>query len=80
MGDAEGAPVPVTPEGIDALLQVWPIFEAFQAGYGAKGLLLDAEKKRLRALADWHFGGGDRYGLRAGVPGLPGAAEPAGEH
>ena len=44
VGDADGAPVPVTPEGIDALLEVWPIFEAFQATYVASGLLLDAEK------------------------------------
>ena len=44
VGDADGNPVPVTLAGIDALLEVWPIFEAFQAGYVAKGLLLDAEK------------------------------------
>ena len=44
VGDAEGNPVPVTPEGIDALLDIWPIFEAFQTVYVAKGLLLDAEK------------------------------------
>ena len=44
VGDADGIPVPVTPEGIDALLEVWPIFEAFQATYVASGLLLDAEK------------------------------------
>jgi hypothetical protein len=44
VGDADGNPVPVTPAGIDALLEVWPIFEAFQASYVAKGLLLDAEK------------------------------------
>ena len=44
VGDAEGTPVPVTPDGIDALLEVWPIFEAFQAVYVAGGLLLDAEK------------------------------------
>ena len=44
VGDAEGNSVPVTPEGIDALLEVWPIFEAFQAFYVSKGLLLDAEK------------------------------------
>jgi hypothetical protein len=36
--------VPVTAEGIDALLEVWPIFEAFQAVYVSKALLLDAEK------------------------------------
>jgi len=44
VGDADGTPVLVTPEGIDALLEVWPIFEAFQATYVANGLLLDAEK------------------------------------
>ena len=44
VGDADGNPTPVTPAGIDALLEVWPIFEAFQAAYVSKGLLLDAEK------------------------------------
>jgi hypothetical protein len=44
VGDADGNPVPVTPAGIDALLEVWPIFEAFQASYVARGLRLDAEK------------------------------------
>ena len=44
VGDASGDPLPVTPAGIDALLDVWPVFEAFQTGYVAKGLLLDAEK------------------------------------
>jgi len=44
VGDADGNPAPVTPEGVDALLEVWPIFEAFQAIYVSKGLLLDAEK------------------------------------
>jgi hypothetical protein len=42
--DAEGAPLAVSPEAIDALLDIWPIFEAFQTVYVAKGLLLDAEK------------------------------------
>ena len=44
VGDAEGAPLVVSPEAIDALLDIWPIFEAFQTVYVAKGLLLDAEK------------------------------------
>ena len=44
VGDAEGNPVPVSSEGIDALLEIWPVFEAFQTGYVAKGLILDAEK------------------------------------
>jgi hypothetical protein len=44
VGDAEGDPLPVTPEGVTALLEVWPIFEAFQLGYVAKGLVLEQEK------------------------------------
>ena len=44
VGDAEGRPLPVTPEGINALLDVWPVFEAFQTGYVAKGLVLEQEK------------------------------------
>ncbi|WP_210880045.1 hypothetical protein [Roseovarius autotrophicus] len=44
VGDDAGNPVPVTPEGIDALLEIWPVFEAFQTSYVAQGLILDAEK------------------------------------
>ncbi|CUA90395.1 hypothetical protein Ga0061061_11281 [Chelatococcus sambhunathii] len=44
VGDAEGDPAPVTPEGIDALLDILPIFEAFQLRYVSRGLLLEAEK------------------------------------
>ena len=44
VGDVEGNPVPVTPEGIDALLDILPIFEAFQLRYVSKGLLLESEK------------------------------------
>ncbi len=44
VGDAGGKPVPVTPEGIDALLDIWPVFEAFQTRCLAPHLMLDAEK------------------------------------
>ena len=44
VGDDAGNIVPVSPEGIDALLEIWPVFEAFQTTYVAKGLILDAEK------------------------------------
>ena len=44
VGDAKGEALPVSPEAIDALLELWPVFEAFQTRYVAKGLLLDAEK------------------------------------
>ena len=44
VGDDTGNIIPVSPEGIDALLEIWPVFEAFQTQYVARGLLLDAEK------------------------------------
>jgi len=44
VGDADGNVVPVSPEGIGALLDVWPLFETFQTDYVAKGLVLDQEK------------------------------------
>lgn len=44
VGDGDGHVVAVTPEGIDALLEIWPVFEAFLTGYVAKGLILAAEK------------------------------------
>ena len=42
--DADGTPIDPSPEAIDALLDIWPAFEAFQTLYVAKALLLDAEK------------------------------------
>ncbi len=44
VGDEDGKLLPLTPEGIDALLEIWPIFEAFQTRYIAGALILDAEK------------------------------------
>ena len=44
VGDADGNAIDPSPEAIDALLDVWPIFEAFQLTYVSKGLLLEQEK------------------------------------
>ena len=44
IGDANGNAIEPSPEAIDALLDVWPIFEAFQLTYVSKGLLLEQEK------------------------------------
>ena len=44
VGDAEGKVIAPSPEAIDALLDIWPIFEAFQLVYVSKGLLLEQEK------------------------------------
>ena len=49
VGDEDGKPLPLTPEGIDALLELWPIFEAFQTKYIAGALILDAEKTADRS-------------------------------
>ena len=44
VGDADGNAIEPSPDAIDALLDVWPIFEAFQLSYVSKGLLLEQEK------------------------------------
>jgi len=44
IGDADGNPIDPSPDAVDALLDVWPIFEAFQLSYVSKGLLLEQEK------------------------------------
>ena len=44
VGDAAGEPVPVSQDWIDALFDLWPIFEAFQVGVVAGAMLVDAEK------------------------------------
>lgn len=44
VGDEASEPLPVSPEGIDALMEIWPVFEAFQNGVLGPQLLLDQEK------------------------------------
>ncbi len=44
VGDANSQPIDPSPDAIDTLLDLWPLFEAFQTGYVAKGLLLEQEK------------------------------------
>jgi hypothetical protein len=44
VGNAEGEPVPLTAEGVDALLDLWPMAEAFERLYLGPALLLDEEK------------------------------------
>ena len=44
VGDADGNPIVPSPEAIDALLDLWPVFEAFQLAYVSRGLLLEQEK------------------------------------
>ena len=44
VGDANGNVITPSPQAIDALLDIWPIFEAFQLVYVSRGLLLEQEK------------------------------------
>ena len=44
VSDADGNPAPVSPENVDALFDIWPMFEAFQAQIVAGAMLVDAEK------------------------------------
>ena len=44
VGDESGTVIAVSPEGIDALLSLWPIFEAFNLLYVSRGMLREAEK------------------------------------
>ena len=68
VGDDAGDVVPVSPKGIDALLEIWPVFEAFQTQYVAKGLILDAEK---------NVSAPSPSGLSAGATGIARPAHPA---
>ncbi|SHF41851.1 hypothetical protein SAMN05444279_1407 [Ruegeria intermedia] len=44
IGDSDGNSIEPSPDAIDALLDIWLIFEAFQLAYVSKGLLLEQEK------------------------------------
>ena len=44
VGDTDGNPAPLTPEGVEALLALWPMADAFERVYLAPALLLDSEK------------------------------------
>lgn len=72
VGDADGNPTPVTPEGIAALLDIWPIFERFQMGYVARGLELEAEKNGSAPLPS-----GSTAGVKATAQRARKAAKPA---
>ena len=64
IGDAEGEPLPVTTEGVDALLDLWPIAEAFERLYLGPALLLDDEKNAFAPAPN----GTSAAGLRIAAP------------
>ena len=72
IGDADGVPIAPGPEAIDALLDIWPIFEAFQLTYVSKGLLLEREKNASAPLPS-----GSSAGARATATPVKGRAKTA---
>jgi hypothetical protein len=68
VGNAEGEPIAPSAEGIDALLDLWPVFEAFQVRYVAKGFLLDLEGNVSAPLPS---------GISAGAPATVPPAHPS---
>ncbi|TKZ15408.1 hypothetical protein FAP39_17390, partial [Shimia litoralis] len=48
-----------SPEAIDALLDIWPLFEAFQLTYVSKGMLLEQEKNGSAPLPDGSSAGAE---------------------
>ncbi len=71
VGDADSKPVDVSPDGIDALLDVWPLFEAFQTEYVAGGLLLDQEKNVSAPLPSGSSAGATDIAMPVSAPAKP---------
>lgn len=71
VGDTEGNPVAPTPEGIDALLEIYPIFDAFQNRYMAKAMGLDLEKNGFAPLPNGITAGANDIAQPAKEPAKP---------
>lgn len=65
VGDADGNPIDVSPEGLDALLDIFVLFDAFQVKYLAAGFLMESEKN------------GSALSLNGTSVGATGTAKPA---
>ncbi len=72
VGDGDGNPLAVSAEGLDALLDLLPFFEAFQLGYVAKGLLLEQEKNASPSSPNGTSAGASAIAAPAAPP-APGA-------
>jgi hypothetical protein len=75
VGDVDGHNIPVSPEGIDALLDIYPVFEAFHLRYVSKGLLMDAEKNVSAPLLNGSSAGAQATVQPARVANPAGAAK-----
>ena len=71
IGDADGNAIEPTPEAIDALLDIWPIFEAFQMTYVSNSLLLEQEKNASAPSPSGPSAGASATAKRAKRPAKP---------
>ena len=71
VGDANSLPIDPSAEAIDALLDLWPLFEAFQTDYVAKGLVLDQEKNVSPPLPTGSSAGAGTTAKHAREPAMP---------
>lgn len=71
IGDADGNAIEPTPEAIDALLDIWPLFEAFQMTYVSNGLLLEQEKNASAPSPSGPSAGASATAKRAKRPAKP---------
>ena len=71
IGDSDGNAIEPTPEAIDALLDIWPIFEAFQMTYVSNSLLLEQEKNASAPSPSGPSAGASATAKRAKRPAKP---------
>lgn len=68
IGDEAGKPMAITPEAIDAALEIWPLFEAFQVKYMAAALLKEQEKNGSALSQNGTSAGASRIAKGAAKP------------
>jgi hypothetical protein len=71
IGDADGKPVDVTPENIDALLEHWQVFDAIDGKYVLPALIQDAEKNGSSLSPNGTSAGATATARRARKPAKP---------
>jgi len=78
VGDVDGKPIKPSQVTIDALLDIYPVFEAFQLRYVSKGLLMDAEKNVSASLPNGSSAGAQATAKRVGKPAKTARAKSTG--
>jgi hypothetical protein len=66
--DEAGQPMDPTPEAIDAAMEVWPLFEAFQVQYMAPALMKESEKNDSAPSHNGTSAGASRIAKAAAKP------------